>query len=324
MMRKILLLLTFIVFTACAVKPPQPDTLVLAFGSCSHQDKENQLWNEILQTDPDMFLWLGDAVYPEKYDLEHLEKAYQKQTAHPTYARLSRNVQITGVYDDHDYGMNDGGKHHPFKTEAKSLFFRYMDNVRTGLPDIQNEPAYSVIEFPHYDVRLFILDTRFDRDDLKKSEIPGQRYDPVDVGSILGERQWSKFETDLKNAKEQTIIIISSIQLLNDSHGFEKWGNMPHERQKMLDLLSGFPDKKFIILSGDRHFSEISEWNGITEITASGLTEIYTMADEPNPLRKGNLIKQQNFGLLTFHESGGIEVEIIGDENAVLLNHTIK
>ena len=323
-MKNVLLLFLCILVTACAVKPTSPSELVLAFGSCSNQNKENQLWNEVLNSNPSMFIWLGDAVYPGTYDLAHLEKAYQKQISHPAYQNLAKSTLVTGIYDDHDYGMNDGGKHNPFKQNAQKLFLKYIENSLDGLPEIEDQPLYFTTVFNDYRARLFVLDTRYERDDLTKSTEKGKRYEPNETGSILGSAQWQNFEKDLKNSTEKTIIIVSSIQLLNDSHGFEKWGNMPHERQRMLDLLANYPEKTFIILSGDRHFSEISELNGITEITSSGLTEVYTMANEPNPLRKGNLIKEQNFGILKFNASGGIKAQIIGDNNKVLLTYKIK
>ncbi|GEM_PF-5258936 len=36
----------------------QKDKIVLAFGSCSNQDKEQKLWDEIIAEQPDFWIWL--------------------------------------------------------------------------------------------------------------------------------------------------------------------------------------------------------------------------------------------------------------------------
>lgn len=318
-MRVFSLLLLIFTFSACSTVPKVEKPLKIAFGSCSKQTRDNQLWKEILNENPDYFVFLGDAVYPEKYDVEHLEKAYQQQVSDKDYQELAKKVMITGVYDDHDFGLNDGGIENPIKLEAKHLFLKYIETSMDGLEDKMNinQPLYYTIQFPHHDVDMIILDTRYERTALKKSNNPNKRYDPINEGTILGENQWQKLEADIRKSNAKTIVIISSIQFLNTSHGFEKWGNMPHERQRFLDLLAQYPQKKFIVLSGDRHFSEVSEFKDITEITSSGLTEVYTLANEPNPLRQGELIKEPNFGLLVF-EKDKIWIKLIGNSNRVL------
>lgn len=314
-------------FFACSSVPKdvQPP-LVLAFGSCSNQAKPNQLWKEILKTKPNAFIWLGDAIYPKEYNLEHLEKGYKTQTTNVDYQNLDANTQILGVYDDHDFGLNDGGEDNPIKKQAKSLFIDYIieDDFeqKEQLKNADRGLFYSV-KYDVYNVELIVLDTRYHRTKLKKSTNPNKRYDAIDKGTILGDEQWLFLEKTITNSSAKTILLVSSIQFLNNAHGYEKWDNMPHERDRLLSLLKQHPNKKFIVLSGDRHFSEVSEFEKITEITSSGLTEVYSLADERNSKRQGALINQPNFGMLNFQD-GIITLKFIGKKNKVLKEYVIK
>ena len=68
-------------------------------------------------TNPDLWLWLGDAVYTKADRANHsnlasMREMYALQRANPAYAAFrSRRpgMVVDGVWDDHDYGVNDAG-----------------------------------------------------------------------------------------------------------------------------------------------------------------------------------------------------------------------
>ena len=41
--------------------------------------------------------------------------------------RLSNKTAIVGIWDDHDYGLNDGDETNPFKNFQKQLYLDYLD-----------------------------------------------------------------------------------------------------------------------------------------------------------------------------------------------------
>ena len=86
-------------------------------------------------------------------------------------------------------------------------------------------------------------------------------------------------------------------------HGWEKWANFPHERKKLLDLISK-TNNKVIILSGDRHFGAIYETkdkdNKLVEFTSSGLN---TYRNARDPIE--NVVSVQSYSGYNF---GGIEI----------------
>ena len=48
-------------------------------------------------------------------------------------------------------------------------------------------------------------------------------------------------------------IIMSSIQVIAEGHGWERWGNQPHERDRLVDLLKQRESSDLLLISGDRH-----------------------------------------------------------------------
>ena len=39
---------------------------------------------------------------------------------------------MIGIWDDHDYGVNDGDARNPFRIEQKQLFLDYLDEPQTS------------------------------------------------------------------------------------------------------------------------------------------------------------------------------------------------
>ncbi|GAA4843489.1 alkaline phosphatase D family protein [Algivirga pacifica] len=293
----VFLLLLF--FTAYA---SAQDTLKITFGSCNNQDKPQHLWDDILSDVPDIWVWLGDNIYGEGQDAEGLRRLYLRQKQHPDYEKLLATAFITGIWDDHDYGVNDGGKHFLYKRESQKEFLDFLavsanDHRRTqkGIYTVHWLDQKSGIK-----VRLILLDTRYFRDDAIRTK---DGYTPNEKGSILGKEQWSWLEKELKENKAEITLFASGIQVIPAEHRFEKWSNFPNERKKLFNLIRKYKVAHPIILSGDRHIAEISriEWkrHTILEVTSSSLTHSYgTNTFEPNAYRVGKLINVDNYGLL--------------------------
>ena len=126
--RKWLCLLTLILGIAESIYPDShvPTTLSkLAFGSCSKVDRAQKLWPAVKAFKPQSWLWVGDAVYYNKSGLvteRHVPKGVREmltmQHRREDYRAATEGAVIEGVYDDHDYGENDAGKH--FRDRAAS------------------------------------------------------------------------------------------------------------------------------------------------------------------------------------------------------------
>ena len=296
-------------------------TIKIGLGSCLDQDYPQPIWDSIEKEGLDYFIFLGDNVYGDSPNgsLRKMEQAYQKQNLMlPTFLD---DITIFSIWDDHDYGVNDGGSEYKYKKESEAMFLDFWDidkkdvrYSREGLYFAKN------IELHEKTFKLIFLDTRYFRS--KLSFTRGQNFkkkyikntDPE--STILGTDQWKWLSLEL-NDNFDFLIIFSSIQILPEDHDYEKWGNFPNDRNKLLHKLKRH-NKKTILISGDRHRSGIYKKDNIYEITASSLNKPGSSFFETDKYLLNETYPQANFGLLKIHKKT-IDIEI-KDKYGKILN----
>ena len=114
------------------------------------------------------------------------------------YSKLRNTIAHLAVWDDHDYGINDGGGDFPHKAVAKELFLKFWkvpaDDIRRTRDGIYDS---RIIGPPGMRVQIILLDLRWFRSPLKASDqrgAPGkERYvpDPDPAKTMLGPAQWA-------------------------------------------------------------------------------------------------------------------------------------
>ena len=316
-----------LLLTTCSSNSKKRQTLTVAFASCNDQNLDTlQIWTSVLAANPDYFIWTGDIIYPSEETPGGLKSGYKVQKSYTEYQKLSESAGILGIFDDHDYAQNDGGANNPYREEAKDLLLEFLDEPKNSKRR-DREGVYDSYDMAGGLVKTILLDTRSFRSDLIPSDKPNMRYQPTDKGTILGDTQWKWLENELDDQTSQIVILVTSIQFLNDFHGFEKWGNFTEERKRLIDLLNN-SRKKVIVISGDRHYAEVSQLNEkLLEVTSSGMTHTYKGVKENNPLRVSPLIDDRNFGVLKISynmESAQVDaIELIGDKSRVLWRSTV-
>ena len=101
---------------------------------------------------------------------------------------------------------------------------------------------------------------------------------------------------------------MSSIQVIAEGHGWERWGNLPHERKRLLDLLRRRSQGDVLLVSGDRHIGGIYQiehaGERFTEITSSGLNMAWTRSDEYLPNQIGVPVREDHFAVLSIDNDG--------------------
>jgi len=301
---------------------------IIAFGSCNKQGQPQPMWSEILKQSPNLFIWGGDNIYA-KNSLTSIKKGYDKQKSHIDYLKLKNSVPIMGTWDDHDYGKNDAGAEWELKAESQQLFLDFLEVPKNDSKRKQ-EGIYTskIFEIEKGSVKVIILDTRYFRSSLKKKASVKKRYIPYqnNEGTMLGKAQWKWLSQELENNFSDFVIIVSSVQFLSAEHGFETWGNFPHEVERLKKLLVDTSVRNAIILSGDRHISEfsITKVDGLKypliDFTSSGLTHAYTSYQgESNRFRIGNVISVPSFGVLKFDfDSYTVSMQMRGKNNLKL------
>ncbi len=189
-MKKIIYSLCFfLLFIACKSSKINSEDLdfTLAFGSCNKQDEPQPLWNAILKNHPDVFLWGGDNIYSDTDDPEIMKADYEKQGNNKEYQDFIKNTPILATWDDHDYGLNDGGREWHFKEKSQQLFLDFF-KVPKDSPRRSREGVYSskVFRVPEGSIKIILLDTRYFRSPLQESDDPDKRYAKSE-GTVLGE-----------------------------------------------------------------------------------------------------------------------------------------
>jgi alkaline phosphatase D len=309
--------------------PARPGIFRIAFGSCNKQWKPNYMWRAIVNCKPDLWIWLGDSVDAATEDMGYLRSQYQKQKQNPEYAELRKRCPIIGTWDDNDYGMKNGNKHYLQKAESQQLFLDFIDEPKDS-PRRKQEGVYASYVYgkPGHRIKIILLDLRY------SAEEPGRESD------LLGEKQWQWLEKELRDSKDDVVLLGSSIQLLSCEHPYEHWGNYPKSRMRILQLLAAAKPKLTIILSGDRHLAEIAKMDDprlpypLYEVTSSGLTHhvdfFYHLralfSPEKNQYRAENPFFESNFGVIDIESSGILlngNLQIRDQENRIQHQQTV-
>ncbi|MFK7813430.1 MAG: alkaline phosphatase D family protein [Maribacter sp.] len=306
----------------------KPD-FTIAFGSCNRVDLPNKLWDDVYQAGPSVWVWGGDNIYADTDDMDKLRKMYQFQKKKWQHSPMLSIENVIGTWDDHDYGLNDGGVEFAAKKESQQEFLDFME-VPKESPRRTQEGVYASHHYPTPwgTISILVLDTRYFRSAITPDTETDKRLKPNQYGegTILGETQWEWLADELTNSSSDFNVIVSSVQFLSNEHGFECWGNFPHEVDKLKELIKDSQAKGVIILSGDRHISEFSKTKiegmnyPLIDFTSSGLTHAYSkFSGEPNPFRVGEVVSKESFGVLEFDfNKEEVVFKMLGDGGAVL------
>lgn len=307
-----------------------PNVYSIGFGSCLTQERSMPIFNTIKDENYDLFLMIGDNVYgdSEREDLLELREAYDKQRQN--FDNLNLNFPIEAIWDDHDYGLNDAGKEYAYKEDAKELFLDFwnipMDDVRRSRDGLYFEWIQTIDGIT---VQMLFLDTRFFRDALLPTDergAPGkERYLPHTDTSLtmLGVDQWNWLEEKM-NIQVDHRIIVSSIQFLAMGHGWEAWKTLPHERQKLIDIIDQSSSDNVLILSGDRHRAGLYQLTtnsnkNIIEMTSSSLNLSFANEEEAGPLRVGPTFVQENYGEILLNKTSNSLIVNLKDNQGKII-----
>ena len=310
-----------IFFAILMIAPINVYAYKYGLGSCLDQDREQNIWSSIKNEDLDGFIFLGDNVYGDMPNgkLSKMQKAYQTQKKRLPKWLLDK--EIIAIWDDHDFGLNDGGGDYPYKKDAEKMFLNFWNIPQTDLRR-NREGIYfkQTKEIEGTKVEIIGLDTRYFRSKLKgKKNAYEQNNDSK--ATILGQDQWAWLEESISNSIADVIVILSSIQILATNHPYEKWDNFPLERKRLLEILANASkDKSIIAVTGDRHKSGIYQNKNFLEITASSLNKSASKGEETDPLLIGKTYPMKNYGLLNIEPSKNKITISIHDKNGQKLN----
>ena len=297
------------------------DEIKIGIGSCLDQDFPQPIWQPIEEENLDYFIFLGDNVYGDSIfeNLYKMKRAYSKQEK-PLPDFLDQ-TDIFAIWDDHDYGKNDGGSDYKYKKLAENLFLDFWNvpindvrRSREGIYFSENKVFFN------RKYKLIFLDTRYFRSQLKGKKGSYQKNND-ESSTILGKEQWTWLEKEL-NSNFDYLFIFSSIQIIPEDHGFEKWSNFPNDRTKLLKILEKYKDRT-ILFSGDRHRSGIYKRNGIIEITSSSMNKPGSSFFETDKYLIGETYPQENYSVLKILNDD-INIDIKDKHGEILNSISLK
>jgi alkaline phosphatase D len=266
----------------------------ILFGSCLDVARPHPMLDAAADRRPDLFIFMGDNIYADTLRPTALREKYAALAASDGFRRLAAACPLLATWDDHDYGLNDAGKGFPMKRESRRQFLDFWrvpaDSSRRQHEGIYDAQVYGA---PGRRLQVILLDTRWFRTALHPGRPPTWvrgPYLPDDRpgASLLGEAQWRWLEERLREPA-QLRLVVSSIQVLSEHHGWEAWANFPREQERLFELLRRTRAEGVLILSGDRHFAEISRRQEpglypLYDVTSSGLNRRFP-EDYVNPNR---------------------------------------
>jgi alkaline phosphatase D len=321
---------------------PAADAVIdlIAIGSCRNEEAPAPIVDVMASRNPDLALLIGDNVYGDmtlgNVELPELQKAFADLALQPDMKALAAAVPILAAWDDHDFGLNDAGGDFAAKEFAERLHETFWG---AGVGDAASRPGtYFAKTFGPQGkrVQIIMLDTRFFRTRLtdtdQRNAAGKERYIPSQDPnqSMLGDAQWDWLSAELKKPADVRLLV-SSIQVLADTHGWEAWRTMPKEQSRLYQAIDASGANGVVLVSGDRHLSalyrdEKAAAYPLYELTASSLNMSFREEnDEMGTTQLGAAYSKVNFGEVAIDwDAGALSLRILGLDGSVVREQSVN
>lgn len=305
----------------------------IAFGSCAKQWQTQTIWQSVIDANPDVFLFIGDAIYADTDGVTawevsegQLRGEWNRLADKPEFQAAQVAFPFMATWDNHDYGTHNGGAEFPLRAESREAFLDFFgepaDSERRGHEGVYDAkifgPEGQRVQIILLDTRSFkgpfVPDTR-SREERARLGIVGKYLPNNDPNiTLLGNAQWAWLEEQL-NQPAEVRLIASSTQIVADQKGMDEWGNYPHERHRLFELIERTDAQGVVLLSGNVHFAELSVYHDgaypLYDFTSSGMTHVEARyAEVDNPYRVGEAFIDLNVGLIDIDWATSISPKI--------------
>jgi alkaline phosphatase D len=223
-------------------------------------------WKLLMQEEPDFQLIIGDNVYADSADYNHLWDAYtlERVNNHP-FSEAVRTIPTYAVWDDHDYGPNNSDR----TSKGKEGSLRVFNEVFANPPRPGNNQTPGIFtSFSWGGVDFFLLDGRYHRAPNEMKDTPEKTF--------LGDAQLEWLIESLK-ASEAPFKVLVCGSTWRDS-GSDGWSLFDHARRQLWKRLVENNINGVVYVSGDIHRCDLQmnrpEVGGayfMPEIISSGL-----------------------------------------------------
>lgn len=306
----------------------------IAVASCmddSYTKEQGQMWRDLLGHKPDALFLIGDNVYGDRRGKGKDQRSLpaSPRTLWERYLETRRALElfkaeqlvpVFATWDDHDYGVNDAGRNHPFRAEAERIFRSFFPRTEiTGV--FEAGPGVSGI-FQGFGQRFVFLDDRSFRS--AKGE-----GDEAHFGNA--QEQWLAHA--LASSARPTWLI-SGDQFFGGYHRYESYeGSHPKAFKTFTAWLQNVKSPLFF-LSGDRHLAELMHISTAEigqdayELTSSAIhakTYPDAWAEGKNPRQIAGASGTLNYAIIetTAEPSWKLDIAAFGPEKKQLFRNTV-
>lgn len=280
-----------------------PQDLVVIAGSCARTGSNGAVFDRIVDSRPDLFLSLGDMHYAtldSSDPADHLAQ-YSEALSNPGQAALYGSIPTAYVWDDHDYGPNDGDSTSPAR-EAVSIAYRQAVPHHGVDPDVDASIAQA---FTVGRVRFVLTDTR------------SQRTDDTMLGAT--QLRWLIDELQQGSRSHALVVWVNPTPWISagDDAG-DDWSNYPDERRRIADAIAAGGVDNLVMVSGDAHMVAIDDGtnSGYGTDGSPGFPVLHAAAlDRPGgtkggPYSHGALAGSGQFGRIEVRDDGGDTISV--------------
>ncbi|MEN8165399.1 MAG: alkaline phosphatase D family protein [Acidobacteriota bacterium] len=267
--------------------PPEvgaPTRVTMAAGSgANHWARfKTGVWSAIADSDPDLFLALGDTPYadgllwveddfweeardryeasPSEEDrrlLDDLGDQYRRRAPEAMalsyesfretkkFNRMARKIFWVATWDDHETGMDNGDRDNPVLAQAREAFKAFTPNPSFGA---DGEGVYWAQQWG--DVDIILLD-----DQTWRTPTTAALAEP-ESATMLGNRQFDWLVDRLAGSKAVFKIVVNGSPFNDFSRKEDAWVGYPAERERLMDAIARNRVGGVVLLSGDVHRSE--------------------------------------------------------------------
>ncbi len=261
-----------------------------------------QIFNSILEKDPDFMIWLGDNVYLRQNEWDTrtgITHRYTRDRSLTEMQALLASVSHYAIIDDHDFGPNDSDGSFWNKDMTEEIFADFWANPSHGVSGVEGG---AITFFNWQDVDFFMLDNRYFRD---------PNYLIADDKTMLGEEQLDWLKKALVSSNASFKFVVMGGQFLTEDKNYETYSNYGFEKERLelINFIYTQGIKNVVFLDGDRHHTELSILEGkhhaptIYDLTVSPLTSHGSDGGigKNQELRvEGTLVTDRNFSIIEF------------------------
>ena len=216
-----------------------------ALISCVSKADTAPVWAEIGELSPDLLYLGGDTPYIDTADLAAIRKKHRAFLDEPELAKIVRRISTVGIWDDHDFGKNNGNggnfKHGKAATRKGFVEYRahrrYGDGAGNG---VYHKSDLGAMEIFHLDPRWFS----------QTEPSPIDEFEPT----CYGKAQWDWILKSLKES-EAPFKVLSMGAIWQDKKNsetddmFTYW----YERDALLDFIKRERISGVVLHGGDIH-----------------------------------------------------------------------